>query len=95
MRKVLLDQGSSTDIIYGATFDKMGLTDNDLIPYTGNVVGFAGERVHVRGYIKINTIFGKGDYAVATKVKYLVLACSASYNVIVGRHTLNDICCVI
>ena len=52
--------------------------------------------MHVRGYIELNTTFGKGDYAVVAKVKYLVLSCSASYNVIVGRrHTLNNICCVI
>ena len=50
MRKVLLDHGSSADIIYGATFDQMGLSDKDLIHYTGNLVGFLGERVDVRGY---------------------------------------------
>lgn len=49
IKRVLLDQGSSTDIIYGDAFDKLGLTDNDLTPYTRTLVGFAGEQVWVRG----------------------------------------------
>ncbi|XP_057432420.1 uncharacterized protein LOC130725187 [Lotus japonicus] len=34
VRRVLLDQGSSADIIYGDAFDQLGLTDKDLMPYT-------------------------------------------------------------
>ncbi|XP_057455193.1 uncharacterized protein LOC130746540 [Lotus japonicus] len=47
VRRVLLDQGSSADIIYGDAFDQLGLTDKDLMPYTGTLVGFSGEQVWV------------------------------------------------
>ncbi|XP_057428801.1 uncharacterized protein LOC130722168 [Lotus japonicus] len=95
VRRVLLDQGSSADIIYGDAFDKLGLTDSDLTPYAGTLVGFAGEQVMVRGYIDLDTIFGEDECARVLKVRYLVLQVVASYNVIIGRNTLNRLCAVI
>lgn len=57
VRCVLLDRGSTPDIIYCDPFDKLGLTKNDMTPYTGTLVGFAGEQVIVRGYLDLDTIF--------------------------------------
>ncbi|XP_057432181.1 uncharacterized protein LOC130724931 [Lotus japonicus] len=33
IERVLLDQGSSADFIYGDAFEKLGLTESDLLPY--------------------------------------------------------------
>ncbi|XP_057432334.1 uncharacterized protein LOC130725096 [Lotus japonicus] len=95
VRRVLLDQGSSADIIYGDAFDKLGLTNKDLMPYTGTLVGFSGEQVWVRGYIDLDTVFGVEDNAKLLRVRYLVIQVVASYNVIIGRNTLNCLCAVI
>ncbi|XP_057455923.1 uncharacterized protein LOC130747102 [Lotus japonicus] len=95
VRRVLLDQGSSADIIYGDAFDQLGLTDKDLMPYTGTLVGFSGEQVWVRGYIDLDTIFGVDENVKLFRVRYLVLQVVASYNVIIGRNTLNRLCAVI
>ncbi|XP_057426260.1 uncharacterized protein LOC130719666 [Lotus japonicus] len=95
VRRVLLDQGSSADIIYGDAFDQLGLTDKDLMPYTGILVGFSGEQVWVRGYIDLGTIFGVDENAKLLRVRYLVLQVVAPYNVIIGRNTLNRLCAVI
>ena len=54
--KVLIDQGSSVDIIYGGTFDKMGFEPSDLQPYNGSLEGFTGERVE-GGHVEDETIF--------------------------------------
>ncbi|XP_057432493.1 uncharacterized protein LOC130725265 [Lotus japonicus] len=95
VRRVLLDQGSSADIIYGDAFDQLGLTDKDLMPYTGTLVGFSGEQVWVRGYLDIDTVFGVDENAKLLRVRYLVLQVVASFNVIIGRNTLNRLCAVI
>ncbi|XP_057425922.1 uncharacterized protein LOC130719317 [Lotus japonicus] len=95
VRRVLLDQGSSADIIYGDAFDKLGLTDKKLMPYAGTLVGFSGEQVWVRGYIDLDTVFGLEDNAKLLRVRYLVIQVVASYNVIIGRNTLNRLCVVI
>ncbi|XP_057440592.1 uncharacterized protein LOC130732594 [Lotus japonicus] len=73
VQRVLLDQGSSADIIYGDEFEQLGLTDKDLMSYTGSLVGFAGEQVWVRGYLNLDTIFGVDENAKLLRVRYLVL----------------------
>lgn len=51
VKRVLIDQGSSADIIYLDAFEKLGV-DRDLVqPFTGTLVGFSGEQIEIRGYI--------------------------------------------
>ncbi|XP_057426101.1 uncharacterized protein LOC130719494 [Lotus japonicus] len=94
-KKVFLDQGSSADIIYGDAFERLSLKESDLKPYTGCLVGFTGDRAKVRGYVELDTAFGEGDYVKKFQVKYLVLLCKATYNVLLGRDTLNKIRAII
>ncbi|XP_057444315.1 uncharacterized protein LOC130736506 [Lotus japonicus] len=89
VRRVLLDQGSSADIIYGDAFEQLGLKYKDLMPYTRTLVGFSAEQVWVRGYLDLDTIFGIDENAKLLRVRYLVLQVVASYNVIIERNTLN------
>ncbi|XP_057755326.1 uncharacterized protein LOC130974464 [Arachis stenosperma] len=49
VRKVLLNPGSSADVLFFATFEKMKVSTNILQPYTGDLVGFSEERVPVLG----------------------------------------------
>lgn len=70
IRRVLLDQGSSANLIYGDAFDKLGLTDSDLLSYTWILVGFVGEQVWVRGYLDLDTIFGEGENVKVLRVRY-------------------------
>ncbi|XP_057426211.1 uncharacterized protein LOC130719610 [Lotus japonicus] len=89
VQRVLLDQGSSADIIYGDAFEQLGLTDKDLKPYTGHLAGFSGKQVRVRGYVELDTVFGIDEDAELLRIRYLVLQVVAAYNVIIGRDTLN------
>ncbi|XP_020205373.1 uncharacterized protein LOC109790599 [Cajanus cajan] len=57
VRKMLLDQGSSADILYWNTFKQLGIPEAELIPYNETLVGFSGERVQTKGYIKLYTCF--------------------------------------
>ena len=91
----MIDQGSSADIIYGATFDKMGFKSGDLQPFHGSLEGFTGERVDVKVYVEAETIFGTGPNIRRVMVRYLLLNCSATYSVLIGRQTINDIHAVV
>src|ERR1044072_723423 len=95
VHKVMIDQGSSADIIYGATFDKMGFKSGDLQPFHGSLEGFTGERVDVKVYVEAETIFGTGPNIRRVMVRYLLLNCSATYSVLIGRQTINDIHAVV
>ncbi|XP_057444074.1 uncharacterized protein LOC130736249 [Lotus japonicus] len=95
VQRVLLDQGSSADIIYGGAFARLGVGEGNLTPYEGTLVGFAGEQVWVKGVLDLDTTFGEEENARSLSVKYLILEAEGSYNMIIGRNTLNHLCAVI
>ncbi|KAJ1410034.1 hypothetical protein SESBI_22269 [Sesbania bispinosa] len=45
VQRVLVDQGSSADIMYWSTFKRLGLAQELLLPFAGALVGFAGDSV--------------------------------------------------
>jgi len=53
---VLVDQGSSADVMFLTTFNRLQLSTDQLKPYTGCLYGFAGDEVEVRGHIELRTI---------------------------------------
>lgn len=89
VKRVLIDPGSSADILYYETLERMGLDPEQLQPFKGNLPGFTGEQVHVRGYITLRTTFGTGSQAKSIRVRYLVVNSPYSYNIIIGRPTFN------
>jgi len=60
VKKVLIDQGSSIDIMYWKTFNKLQIPLADLTPHNEPIYGFFGERVPTKGYIHLHTTFGEG-----------------------------------
>ena len=58
IRRVLVDQGSLTDILYASTVQKVQILESNLSPYHGDLVGFSRERVNVLGVIELRTTFG-------------------------------------
>ncbi|XP_020225277.1 uncharacterized protein LOC109807163 [Cajanus cajan] len=58
VKKTLVDQGSSADILYWNTFVQLGIPEESLEPYHKPLVGFSGERVMTRGCIDLYTRFG-------------------------------------
>jgi len=69
----------------------MGLSKEQLQPFQGTLSGFTGERVHVRGYIALKTIFGEGKQANVIKIRYLVVNAPNSYNIVIRRPSFNQL----
>ncbi|RDX61681.1 hypothetical protein CR513_60066, partial [Mucuna pruriens] len=87
IERVLIDQGSSTNILYGFTYRRMGLLVLKETP--GCLYGFLRERMPIRGIVKMDTIFGEGSNARMIPMLYTVVEAEASYNIIMGRPALN------
>ena len=68
IRKTLVDQGSSVDILYWKTFKAMRMAEAEMMPYDDHVVGFSGERVGTKGYIDLYTIFEEGKSTRTIKI---------------------------
>ena len=88
IKKTLVDQGSSVDILYWKTFKAMRISEEEMMPYNDHVVGFSGERVGTKGYIKLYTTFGLEG---ASKIRYLVINANTSYNILLGKSSLNKL----
>ncbi|XP_014523638.1 uncharacterized protein LOC106779933 [Vigna radiata var. radiata] len=88
--KVLVDQGSSVNILYWKTFRQMDISEDLIVPYDEQLVGFAGERVDTRGYLDLWTKIGAGREGEEKKVRYLLVDANTSYNVLLGRPCLNS-----
>ncbi|XP_072094212.1 uncharacterized protein [Arachis hypogaea] len=95
VRKVLLDPGSSADVLFFTTFEKMKLSNNILQPYHGDLVGFSGERVPVLGSVWLQTTLGEQPLFKTQDIQYLVVDCFSPYNLILGRPFLNRFAAIV
>ncbi|XP_016173894.1 uncharacterized protein LOC107616449 [Arachis ipaensis] len=89
VRKVLLDPGSSADVLFYSTFQKMKLSDNILQSTGGDLVGFSGERVPILGSVWLQTTLGEHPLSKTYDIQYLVVDCFSPYNLILGRPFVN------
>lgn len=95
VRRIFIDQGSLADIMFWNLFEKLGFKDRAMQQYKGNLVGFTGNTIKPKGYVKFDVGFGKGTHIKVIQVKFLVVDCPTAYNAINGRPTLNALGAVV
>jgi len=89
VHRVLVDQGSSADVMFWFTFTKLQLSPDQLSPYTGCLYGFVGDQVEVRGHLELRITFTDGFASRTENIRYLVVNVVSAYNILLGRPTLN------
>ena len=87
--RILVDNGSSADIIYLPAFQQLKLDPKRLRPFDSPLVSFSGDRVYPRGIVTLTVMVGTYPVQLTCQLDFLVVDCPSSYNVIVGRPTLN------
>ena len=88
--QVLVDDGSSTNILYYPAFQQMRIDRERLIPSNAPFVGFRGARVHPLGGVTLSVTVEDYPQQITRDVMFLVVECSSAYNAILGRPTLNS-----
>ena len=84
MHRVLVNNESSTDIMYYPAFQQMRIDRERLIPTNAPLVDFGGTRVLPLGAITLSVVVGDYPQQITKDVTFLVVDCSSAYNAILG-----------
>ncbi|GAV73726.1 hypothetical protein CFOL_v3_17209, partial [Cephalotus follicularis] len=84
MKRILIDSGSSTDILYKHVFDHLRIPTDQLKLVKTLLVGFAGEMVHPLGSIDMFVVAGTAPRQTQVQMTFLVVDTPSPYNAIIG-----------
>ena len=86
VQRVLVDPGSSSEILYYDCFKKMGLKDEDLQEAHTFLAGFSSKPVYPKGRISLRVQVG----GASMQADFLVVDVLSPYNVIMRRTSLHS-----
>ncbi|XP_052199590.1 uncharacterized protein LOC127806384 [Diospyros lotus] len=89
MRRILVDPGSSSEILYKRAFLGMGFILDQLRPVRVPLVGFDGVVIHSKGLIWLPLTVGSGSHKSQVTLDFLVADVPSTYNMILGRSGLS------
>lgn len=73
IHRLLVDNGSSADIIYLPTFQQMMLSQERLQPFTSLLVSFTGDKMIPKGVIKLTVTAGIYPAQVSKEIDFLMV----------------------
>ena len=81
VNRVMVDQGSTTEIMYPDLFKGLGLKPKDLTTYSSPLVSFEGKMVVPKGQIRLLVQTGSD----VVEVDFIVVDAFSLYTAIMGR----------
>ncbi|VFQ87037.1 unnamed protein product [Cuscuta campestris] len=93
--RVLVDTGSSVNILYLETFQKLRLCRTQLEPLKTPLSGFTGDTIEGEGSIVLPVELGSGEKTVWKKMRFIVVDIKCVHNAILGRPGINRVGAVI
>jgi len=95
MRRILIDTGSSMDIVTWDCLKKMKYPGREIAPLVHPIFGFGGHKVNPTGMVCLLSRFGDKTKATTLEVDFVVVDVPTAYKVILGWPTLHKIKAVI
>ncbi|XP_021851068.2 uncharacterized protein [Spinacia oleracea] len=90
VNRVLIDGGSSENIIFWDAFKQLHIPEEELARVNYLVIGFSGSTVYPEGSMRLPVKIGEGSETRDLMVEFLTIKVPAAYNVIIGRPFIHD-----
>ncbi|XP_065050290.1 uncharacterized protein LOC135680338 [Musa acuminata AAA Group] len=91
VKRIMVDTGSSADILYFDAFQKLELSRDALGPMSSTLTGFTGESISPLGAIVLPLTLGEAPRTKTVMTTFLVVDLPTAYNAILGCPTLNKL----
>ncbi|GFZ00594.1 hypothetical protein Acr_14g0002290 [Actinidia rufa] len=91
VQRILIDNGSSADILFISAFERMKIGLDKLHPFHTPLIGFGGNTTHPLGWINLPITLGTEPHQTTVWQDFIVVDCPSPYNAILGRPTLGGI----
>ncbi|XP_064950491.1 uncharacterized protein LOC135604768 [Musa acuminata AAA Group] len=95
VRRIIVDTGSSADILYFDAFQKLGLARENMKPMCSALTGFTGDSISPLGAITLPLTLEVPPRSKTVMTTFLVVDLPTTYNAILGRPNLNKVRAVV
>ncbi|KAK3007871.1 hypothetical protein RJ639_014600 [Escallonia herrerae] len=95
VKRVLIDYGSSAEILFYDAFKTMNIPTDRLIKMDAPLYGFSNHPVAVKGIIALPVAIGTPPAQANFMLDFVVVKAPSAYNAILGRPTLNQLQAVV
>ena len=89
VKRILVDSGSSVDIITLECLQKLKYIEKDVTPTSQPLIGFGGGSVYPLGFVKMAVRLEERGKGRTLPVDFLVVDTPLPYNAIMGIPTMN------
>ncbi|XP_052117555.1 uncharacterized protein LOC127747557 [Arachis duranensis] len=91
VKRILVDTGADSNIMFHNVFDALGLKDADLTTHQHGVIGLGDHFIKPDGVISLPISVGQAQGRRSAMAEFVILRDSTAYNIILGRKTINDV----
>ena len=86
IKRILVHQGSLTDILYSVEIASMNISKVDVKPHNGNLINFFSKQVPLKGKIRLRVTLGMQLTVVDMDIDFFIVeAPNNAYNAILDR----------
>ncbi|KAL0317554.1 UNVERIFIED_CONTAM: hypothetical protein Sangu_2169700 [Sesamum angustifolium] len=89
IKKVLVDSGSSADIIFYDAFVQLGIDNAQFRKVNTPLTSFSGEMIKLLGEVMLSLSLSSLPKRSTKMVKFFVIKAPSAYNIILGKPSLN------
>ncbi|VFQ90866.1 unnamed protein product, partial [Cuscuta campestris] len=91
VKRILVDTGSSVNVLYWEAAQQMGIRKEDLTKLNMPLSGFTGDIIELEGSIKLDIIIGEHPKVRHMRMDFVVVDIKCAHNAILGRPGLEDL----